>query len=459
MSQCGNKDIVKMYVLQPGTSGSGGLPGTSGTSGTSGVCNPGATYSEVVDFVENITVTINHNLGTTNVLVQIIDLNTNELIYGLVDNYQLNSIDVTLTQTLNNINIVIAGGSFVDCGTSGGGGVDGTSGTSGTSGSNGTSGTSGTSGNSGTSGGSGTSGSSGTSGTSGSSGVDGTSGVSGSSGTSGVTPIVDGLYLPLSGGTITGDLFVSGSLTATTYYGDGSNLTGVVGEDNYISGATYNPITSQLEFFGTNSATTFNVSLSAITVTSGDTYVTGGTYVNNVLTLSRNDGQDVIVTGFTTNGSGSTIIFQSTPPSQSFSGNTWVRTTDYEPFFFDVNRNKWLSSNTNSFDGIRNRLNQSSVFLRTIDGTPYNLAPYITTKDCTITTVVGQTTSSDTFKILISTGTTLPTDVIYELSLVSQLEKTDDTVNVDVPKDTKLYLYMSGTTINYPKTMIYYKYR
>jgi hypothetical protein len=423
MSQCGNKDIVKMYVLQPGTSGSGGLPGTSGTSGTSGVCNPGATYSEVVDFVENITVTINHNLGTTNVLVQIIDLNTNELIYGLVDNYQLNSIDVTLTQTLNNINIVIAGGSFVDCGTSGGGGVDGTSGTSG------------------------------------SSGVDGTSGVSGSSGTSGVTPIVDGLYLPLSGGTITGDLFVSGSLTATTYYGDGSNLTGVVGEDNYISGATYNPITSQLEFFGTNSATTFNVSLSAITVTSGDTYVTGGTYVNNVLTLSRNDGQDVIVTGFTTNGSGSTIIFQSTPPSQSFSGNTWVRTTDYEPFFFDVNRNKWLSSNTNSFDGIRNRLNQSSVFLRTIDGTPYNLAPYITTKDCTITTVVGQTTSSDTFKILISTGTTLPTDVIYELSLVSQLEKTDDTVNVDVPKDTKLYLYMSGTTINYPKTMIYYKYR
>jgi hypothetical protein len=426
-NSCGN-DIVKMYVIQPSTSGSGG-GGTSGTSGTSGLCNPGATYSEIVDFIQNIPVTINHNLGTINVLVQIIDLNTNELIYGLIDNYQLNSIDVTLTQTLNNINIVIAGGSFVDCGTSGGSGTYGTSGTSGSSG------------------------------ISGSSGSSGSSGISGSSGTSGVSPDVDGLFLPLSGGTITGDLIVNGSLTATTYYGDGSNLTGVVGEDNYVSGATYNTITKQLEFFGTNSATTFNVSLSAITTTSGDTYVTGGTYVNNVLTLNRNDGQDVTITGFTNSSSGSTIIFQSTPPPQSFSGNTWVRTTDYESFFFDVNRSKWLGSNTNSFDGIRNRLNQSSVFLRTIDSTPYNLAPYITTKDCTITTVVGQTTSLNTFKILVSTGTTLPTDVIYELSLVSQLEKIDDTVNVDVPKDTKLYLYMSGTTIDYPKTIVYYKYR
>jgi hypothetical protein len=56
---------------------------------------------------------------------------------------------------------------------------------------------------------------------------------------------------------------VNGSLTATTFYGDGSNLTGIV-TDNF--------------------------------------YVTGGTYGSGSLTLDRNDGNSVIVTGFTSGG-------------------------------------------------------------------------------------------------------------------------------------------------------------
>ncbi len=73
-----------------------------------------AIYSEINNFTEDVPITIIHNLNTTNVLVQLIDTNTNELIYGFVDNYQLNSIDITLSQSLTDIKVVVAGGTFVE---------------------------------------------------------------------------------------------------------------------------------------------------------------------------------------------------------------------------------------------------------------------------------------------------------------------------------------------------------
>jgi predicted small secreted protein/putative NIF3 family GTP cyclohydrolase 1 type 2 len=66
--------------------------------------------------------------------------------------------------------------------------------------------------------------------------------------------------LSISGGTLYGNLDVLGSISATTYYGDGSNLTGLV---------------------------------------TNDFYVTGGTYSNGFLTLERQNGS-VVVSGFTT---------------------------------------------------------------------------------------------------------------------------------------------------------------
>ena len=99
----------------------------------------------------------------------------------------------------------ISGGSSGSAGTSGTSGTSGSAGTNGTSGTSGsgTSGTSGLSGVNGTNGTSGTSGVNGTAGTNGSSGTSGTNGSSGTSGTSAINPI--GLFLPLSGGTVTGN--------------------------------------------------------------------------------------------------------------------------------------------------------------------------------------------------------------------------------------------------------------
>ncbi len=66
--------------------------------------------------------------------------------------------------------------------------------------------------------------------------------------------------LSISGGTITGDILVTGSVSATTFYGDGQYLTGISSSDNYV---------------------------------------TGGTYSNGTLTLGRQNGS-VTITGFTT---------------------------------------------------------------------------------------------------------------------------------------------------------------
>ncbi len=68
-------------------------------------------YSQTNNYTLGVPITINHNLNTTDVLVQIVDTNTNELIYGTVDNYQSNSLDVTLSTTINNIKVLVIGSS------------------------------------------------------------------------------------------------------------------------------------------------------------------------------------------------------------------------------------------------------------------------------------------------------------------------------------------------------------
>jgi len=100
-------------------------------------------------------------------------------------------------------------------------------------------------------------------------------------------------------------LTINGSLSATTYYGDGSNLTGITTENTFTTGGTYDNGTA-LATFTRNDGNTYTLDLSTIDV--NDTFVTGFTYDDaNTLTISRNDDVDIttsfnIVTGLTVNG-------------------------------------------------------------------------------------------------------------------------------------------------------------
>jgi len=119
-------------------------------------------------------------------------------------------------------------------------------------------------------------------------------------------------------------------LSGITYYGDGSNLSGVTSDNFYVTGGTYNPNTDTITFtnntggtftvtgitdtfttggtydngtklvtYTKNDNTTYTLDLS--TIDTNDTFVTGGTYNSNTdtITLTRNDDVDVNITGIT----------------------------------------------------------------------------------------------------------------------------------------------------------------
>jgi hypothetical protein len=97
-----------------GTYSAGTTTFTNNTGGTFSITgfSTGYTYSQTNNYTSGIPVSITHNFGTTEVLVQIIDTNTNQQIFGNISNYQLNSFDVTLNSSLNGIKVVVAGGSL-----------------------------------------------------------------------------------------------------------------------------------------------------------------------------------------------------------------------------------------------------------------------------------------------------------------------------------------------------------
>lgn len=127
----------------------------------------------------------------------------------------------------------------------------------------------------------------------------------------------------VSGLTVSGDLFVDGELTTndltitgTAVYNsiaNGSNVNELVNwssltaytsnNDKHVTGGTYDNNTALITFSGANSFPTFTVDLSSIDV--NDTFTTGGTVsydsneLNGTLTLNRNDGNTVTITGFT----------------------------------------------------------------------------------------------------------------------------------------------------------------
>lgn len=130
--------------------------------------------------------------------------------------------------------------------------------------------------------------------------------------------------LSVSGGTLYGNLNTLGSISATTFYGNGSNLTGI--NDYYVTGGTFS-----------SNILTLNRQNGSVTITgftSTDTFVTGFTYSNNNFVISQNQGQPALtvnvssMTGLTINGglivtgntvikalTGTTALFSSSGPS------------------------------------------------------------------------------------------------------------------------------------------------
>jgi hypothetical protein len=117
-----------------------------------------------------------------------------------------------------------------------------------------------------------------------------------------------------SGLTISGDLSAT-TISATTYYGDGSNLTGINSNDTYVTGGTPDN-DSKIYTFTNNTGGTFNV------IGLNDTYVTGGTYFNSIATFTNSTGGTFDVSGFETGTIGGTGTTNYIPKWESDTGQT-----------------------------------------------------------------------------------------------------------------------------------------
>ena len=129
--------------------------------------------------------------------------------------------------------------------------------------------------------------------------------------------------LSISGGTITGDILVTGSVSATTFYGNGQYLTGLV---------------------------------------TNDFYVTGGTFSGTTLILNRQNGS-VTITGFTATGGG-TFNGGTVTGSTNFTGGLTANTINTP-----ITNTQVVYSNNGTLTGSTNLTWSNSVSLLTINGT------------------------------------------------------------------------------------------
>jgi hypothetical protein len=84
------------------------------------------------------------------------------------------------------------------------------------------------------------------------------------------------------------------AFSATTFYGDGSNLTGISTQDTFVTGGTYSEGTA---IFTNNTGGTFNVT--GFYTGATDVFVTGGTYSSGTTVFTNNTGGTFSITGFT----------------------------------------------------------------------------------------------------------------------------------------------------------------
>ena len=128
-----------------------------------------------------------------------------------------------------------------------------------------------------------------------------------------------------SGGTITSNVLVNGSLTATTFYGNGQYLTGLV---------------------------------------TNDFYVTGGTFSGTTLILNRQNGS-VTITGFTATATGGgTFNGGTVTGSTNFTGGLTANTINTP-----ITNTQVIYSNSGTLTGSTNLTWSNSASLLTINGT------------------------------------------------------------------------------------------
>jgi hypothetical protein len=258
-----------------------------------------------------------------------------------------------------------------------------------------------------------------------------------------ISQLNGGPTLSIAINTMTG-LTVNGSLSATTFYGDGSHLSGISTTDTYTTAFTYsNNIATISQLNGgptlsiainTMTGLTVNGSLSATTfygdgshlsgISTTDTYTTGFTYSNNIATINENNGGPALsivintMTGLTVNGSLSATTFYGDGSHLSgiSSVNTYATAFTYSNNIATISQNNGgpiLNIAINTMTGLTVN---GSLSATTFYGNGSNLSGVSTTD--TYTTGFTYTPASNTFTLKRNLG---QPDLITAFNVVSGL--------------------------------------
>ncbi len=204
-----------------------------------------------------------------------------------------------------------------------------------------------------------------------------------------------------TGGTVTGATnFTSGlsanTISATTIsggtlYGDGSNLTGIVAHTTYTGGTTFTGITVNGNLTVTGTTSSGVISATTYQNLPTDIRVTGGTYSNGTATFTNNTGGTFNVTGFV-------------------SADTYVTGVTYTANTLTVSRNQGLSNLTAT---IGLNIKSGSVASGSFAGTPRTAAVTFTTAYPNTNysiTITGGNNRNYTYQSKATTGFTINTN-------------------------------------------------
>ena len=154
-------------------------------------------------------------------------------------------------------------------------------------------------------------------------------------------------------GNLTADSISATTISATTFYGDGSNLTGISTQDTFVTGGTYNQSTG-VATFTNNTGGTFTVFgfLTGYT----DTVVTAFTYNNNTFNIVSSNGNSLTadinsMTGLTVNGSFSATTYLGLPIDIRVTGGTYNQSNNIATFTNNTGGTFTVSGFNSSFTG------------------------------------------------------------------------------------------------------------
>jgi hypothetical protein len=236
----------------------------------------------------------------------------------------------------------------------------------------------------------------------------------------------------------TGIISANSSFSATTFYGDGSNLTGISTQDIFVTGGTYSAgtavfknntggtfsvsgfsISNATQFTGgtVTGATFFTNGVTATTISAttylglpitNDIYVTGGTYSNGDVEFVNNTGGTFSVTGFSTGYTLTMSAITDTLGYTPISADTFVTGATYSNNTFTYRNN--TGGTFNVFFNTMTGLTATTISATTYQNLPIDIRVTGGTHSLTGGTTTFRNNTGGTFSV---SGYTKPSDDIY----------------------------------------------